>query len=73
MPSNTRNSAQKNFAELGGRKMKGAYALVECHLMSNIVNGPDGGPNQLLPFDWGYIDYFVWPWAQNWEEHVGQG
>jgi hypothetical protein len=49
------------------------YTFVECRTMSNIVNGPDGRPTQLLPFDEGYIDYFGRPWAQNWEDHFEQG
>ena len=45
------------------------HQFVECRTSSQIVNGPDGRPTQLLPFDKGYIDFFGRPWAQNWEEH----
>jgi len=42
-------------------------------VQSTIVNGPDGRPTQLTFGDEGYIDYFVRPWVQNWEEHFEQG
>ena len=58
-------------AELDDPEMR--YTFVECRVMSNIVNGPDGRPTQLLPFDEGYIDYFGRPWAQNWEKYFEQG
>jgi len=49
------------------------YTFVECGAMSQIVNGPDGRPTQLLFFDEGYIDFFNRPWARNWEQHFEQG
>ena len=61
-----------NFqAELDDPEMR--YTFVECRVMSNIVNGPDGRPTQLLPFDEGYVDYFGRPWAQNWEKYFERG
>ena len=45
------------------------HQFVECRTTSQIVNGPDGRPTQLLPFDKDYIDFFGRPWAQNWHEH----
>ena len=49
------------------------YQYVQCQVMSNIVNGPDGRPTQLLPMDDGYVDYFGRPWPQVWERHFEQG
>lgn len=49
------------------------YTFVECRPTSQIVNGPDGRPTQLLPFDEGYIDFFGRPWAQHWEEYFEKG
>jgi hypothetical protein len=49
------------------------YTFVECGAMSQIVNGPDGRPTQLLFTDDGFVDFFERPWAQNWEKHFEQG
>jgi len=49
------------------------YTYVECQTQSQILNGPDGRPTQLIFVDEGYIDYFGRPWAQNWEQHFEQG
>ncbi len=45
------------------------HQFVECRTSSQIVDGPDGRPTQLLPFDKGYIDFFGRPWEQDWKEH----
>ena len=49
------------------------HSYVQCHVTSQIINGPDGRPTQLTFLDEGYIDYFGRPWAQNWERHFEQG
>jgi hypothetical protein len=48
------------------------YTYVECQTQSQILNGPDGRPTQLIFIDEGYIDFFGRPWAQNWEQHFEQ-
>jgi hypothetical protein len=54
---------------IGGINSDHRHQFVECRTSSQIVNGPDGRPTQLLPFDKGYIDFFGRPWAQDWHDH----
>jgi hypothetical protein len=49
------------------------FSFVECRVESNIVNGPDGRPTQLVFGEPGFIDYFGRPWAQVWEQYFEQG
>ena len=49
------------------------FPMPQCQTAGTIVNGPDGRPMPLLPFDEGYVDYFGRPWAQNWERYFEQG
>ncbi len=48
------------------------YTFIQCQTMSQIVNGPDGRPTQIIFLDEEFIDFFGRPWAQNWERHFEQ-
>jgi hypothetical protein len=49
------------------------FTYIECRATSQIANGADGRPTQLLFFDDAFIDFFDRPWARHWEEHFEQG